>query len=78
MNEHPLDGISAEQWNLAVRMLADGYALGFPGGEGLNPDVVCEVALRCPFPLTAVPGPDGDAVVYIARRDIPAVKGKKK
>jgi hypothetical protein len=70
VSEHPLDFVSTEQWEIAVRMLAEGYTLGFNGGEEVSPDVVCIVASHCPFPLTAVPEPHGDDVVYIARREM--------
>ena len=78
VRDHPLAFMSEEQWEIAVRMLAEGYTLGFNGGDGLDADVVCAVASHCPFALMAIPDPKGDVVVYVARRDVAAAaKGKK-
>ena len=68
---HPLDFMCDEQWKLAVRMLSEGHVLGFNASEGSAPDVVCAVASHCGFPLTAIPEPDGNDVVFVGRLDVP-------
>jgi len=78
VSDHPLEFMSDEQWELAERMLSEGFVLGINASEVEVPDAVCAVASHCPFPLTAVREPEGNDVVFVARRDIPAVKGKRK
>ena len=77
VSDHPLQFMSDEQWELAERMLSEGFVLGINASEIEVPDAVCAVASHCPFPLTAVREPEGNDVVFVARRDVAAVKGRK-
>jgi len=77
---HPLDFMCEEQWELATRMLSEGFVLGINASEAEVPDAVCAVASRCSFNLTAVREPQGNDVVFVARRGAvhTALVGKKK
>jgi hypothetical protein len=78
VQDHPLEYMSDEQWAMAVRMLGDGYVLGFDCSDAEAPDAMCAVQRNCPFALTAVKEPNGNDIVFVARRDwARALKGEK-